>query len=119
MDTRRKCNNANERVTHLSRKCKLLAKDLKIPVIVLSQLNRDAANREPVLSDLRESGAIEQDADVVIFLHNPHAGEYADGDSNNDEIKIILAKQRNGETNVSKRIKYIRPISKFMEEEKC
>lgn len=119
MDTRRKCNNANERVTHLSRKCKLLAKDLKIPVIVLSQLNRDAANREPVLSDLRESGAIEQDADVVIFLHNPHAGEYADGDSNNDEIKIILAKQRNGETNVSKRIKYIRPISKFMEEESC
>lgn len=119
MDTRRKCNNTNERVTHLSRRCKLLAKDLNIPVIVLSQLNRDAANREPILSDLRESGAIEQDADVVIFLHNPHAEEYADGDSNNDEIKIILAKQRNGEANVSKRIKYIRPISKFMEEEKC
>lgn len=119
MEARRKFQSTNERVAYLSRKCKLMAKQLGIPVIVLSQLNRDGANREPILSDLRDSGAIEQDADVVIFLHNPRTGEYSEIDSNNDEIKIILAKQRNGETNVSKRIKYIRPISKFMEEEKC
>jgi len=119
MEARRKFQSTNERVAYLSRKCKLMAKQLGIPVIVLSQLHRDGANREPILSDLRDSGAIEQDADVVIFLYNPRTGEYSEIDSNNDEIKIILAKQRNGETNVSKRIKYIRPISKFMEEEKC
>lgn len=117
MDTRRKTNNANERVTHISRGCKLLSKGLGVPVVVLSQLNRNAANKEPVLSDLRESGAIEQDADVVVFLHDPHAGEYSENDSNNDEIKVILAKQRNGEKDVSKKIRYIRTLSKFMEVE--
>lgn len=119
MEARRKFQSANERVAFLSRKCKLMAKQLGIPVIVLSQLNRDGANREPILSDLRDSGAIEQDADVVLFLHNPHTGEYSEIDNNDDEIRIILAKQRNGETNVSRKIKYIRPLFKFIEEEIC
>jgi replicative DNA helicase len=115
MESRRKFNNSNEKVTHISRRCKLLAKDLKIPVILLSQLNRDAANKEPDLSNLRESGAIEQDADVVIFLHDPHGAEYTEGQENSDEIYIILSKQRNGERGKKKKLKYIRTLSKFME----
>ena len=115
METRKKTSNSNEKVTYISRKCKLLAKDLKIPVIVLSQLNRDAASQEPDLSHLRESGAIEQDADVVIFLHDPCGNQYTEGQQSNDEIYVILSKQRNGERGKRKKVKYIRQLSKFIE----
>ena len=82
-----------------SRYMKILAKELEVPVLLVSQLNRGVEKRgetEPVLSDLRESGAIEQDADIVIFIHN----EQKDTDDMPDsgERKIIVAKHRNGPT---------------------
>jgi replicative DNA helicase len=88
--------NRVQEISKISRQLKNLAKELKIPVIVLSQLSREIEKRQdkkPLLSDLRESGAIEQDADVVMFLHKPK--EESD---DNDIITLYLAKQRNGPT---------------------
>ncbi len=95
--------NRQQEVAALSRQLKALARTLSVPVIVLSQLNRGAAtsrgkDHTPMLSDLRESGAIEQDADVVMLVHRP--GYYSDAPEGTDpnEAKIIFAKQRNGST---------------------
>jgi len=96
-------------ISDISRGLKAMAKELDVPVLVLSQLNRDSEKekREPRLSDLRESGAIEQDADVVILLGKHRKGEdvrEADmGEAEAPEedyepIQLILAKQRNGPT---------------------
>ncbi len=88
-----------EQVANISRRMKFLAKELKIPVIACAQLNRGVENRteaEPRLSDLRESGSIEQDADTVMLLHrpkDPQTGLDADG-----ILEVIVAKQRNGPT---------------------
>jgi replicative DNA helicase len=98
----RRYENRTQEVSAISRGLKAIAKELKVPVIALSQLSRAPEQRggkdqEPKLSDLRESGSIEQDADVVMFIYRP---EYYD--RNNPELegkaKIILAKQRNGPT---------------------
>jgi replicative DNA helicase len=79
----------------ISRGLKGLAKELSVPVIALSQLNRDAEERaEPKLSHLRESGSIEQDADVVALLHRPERITHAEEDKG--KAVLILAKQRNG-----------------------
>lgn len=88
-------------IAEISRGIKAMAKELNVPVLVLSQLNRESEKekREPRMSDLRESGAIEQDADVVLILHRPKTGE--DGEERPTElekIRLILAKQRNGPT---------------------
>ena len=95
--------NRQQEIAQISGSLKALAKELNLPVIALSQLSRQAANRSgpPKLSDLRESGAIEQDADVVLFLHDPaHTeDEQQDIPSADDmfrEIKLIIGKQRNG-----------------------
>lgn len=84
-----------QQVAQISRSLKLLAKDLDIPVLCLCQMSREAEKqgREPRLSDLRESGAIEQDADVVIFLHK--LDQY-DDDAKAELVKVIVAKQRSG-----------------------
>lgn len=90
--------NRQQEVSELSRQIKGLARSLNVPVLVLSQLSRAAASRgdhRPVLSDLRESGAIEQDADVVMFIHRP--GYYQeDEEADKTLAEIIVAKQRNG-----------------------
>ncbi|MDY6367280.1 MAG: replicative DNA helicase [Clostridia bacterium] len=91
-------------ITEISRRLKLIAKELNVPVIALSQLSRAVETRKgvPQLSDLRESGAIEQDADIVMFIHRPDKGaDQADLDSGKvkkNVAQIVLAKQRNGAT---------------------
>lgn len=88
-----------QEVSDISRSLKILAKELKIPVIALSQLSRATESRtdhRPMLSDLRESGAIEQDADIVMFLHRE---DYYDPETEKKNIaEVIVAKNRNGET---------------------
>ena len=88
-------------VSDISRNLKIAAKELNVPIIVLSQLSRDIEKREghrPQLSDLRDSGAIEQDADIVMFLHNPE--KYNDTPTQDEPgvVELILAKHRNGQT---------------------
>jgi replicative DNA helicase len=89
-----------EEVSSISRSLKGLAKELKIPVLVLSQLTRapEREERGPQLSDLRESGAIEQDADVVMFIYRPNWGKMDLSPEERDQAEIIIAKQRNGPT---------------------
>jgi replicative DNA helicase len=88
--------NRNAEVTHICGELKDLAKFLEIPVLVLSQLNRECesrTNKRPMLSDLRESGSIEQDADTVLFIYRD---SFYHQDADKTEVEIIVAKQRNG-----------------------
>jgi replicative DNA helicase len=87
--------NRTQEVSAMSRELKLIAQDLGIPFLVLSQLKRFEGSREPDLSDLRESGSIEQDANTVMFLHTDR--EFVDMDTNAPApMRLILAKQRSG-----------------------
>jgi replicative DNA helicase len=95
--------NREQEIAQISRSLKALAKELNIPIIALAQLNRSveqrSGDRRPQLSDLRESGSIEQDADVVMFLSRPEMygkQTFEDGSSTKDVVEIVIGKQRNG-----------------------
>lgn len=104
--TARRVENRQQEIADISNGVKALAKELKVPVIVLSQLNREfekEKNRKPRMSDLRESGAIEQDADLIGLLYKANMGDEEDGatPSAEDEaipVNLLIAKQRNGPT---------------------
>jgi len=98
MSSGRKVESRQQEVSEFSRALKLLAKEIQVPVIAISQLNRGAEQRtekRPMLSDMRESGAIEQDADIVILLHRDDA---YDRDNRPGEADFIVAKHRSGPT---------------------
>ena len=111
-----------QEVSTISRSLKGLAKELNIPIIALSQLNRGVENRQgtegkrPQLADLRESGAIEQDADIVCFIHRPEYYKITEdeyGNPTNGIAEIIVAKHRNGPTDLV-RMKFDNEYAKFM-----
>ena len=119
----RKHENRHQEVSDISRSLKSLAKELGIPILALSQLSRavDARmDKRPMLSDLRESGSIEQDADKVIFIYRP---EYygIEVDENNQPTKnpalseLIIGKQRNGPTGTVF-LNYVRELTRFDDE---
>lgn len=118
-----KNSNRENEVRQMSRGCKLMAKELDIPVVVLAQLNREVTNRKgddryPKLSDLRESGAIEQDADVVMFLHRDWMSGFEtkeDGSSTEREADLIIRKWRDGEPNLMIPLDFDPPKMKFSE----
>lgn len=113
--------NREQEISKISRDLKALAKELNIPIIALSQLNRSVEQRSnskiPQLSDLRESGAIEQDADMVVFLYRP--GYYQKQDEQNNmepddgTTEVIIAKHRNGNLDTAK-VKFIGEYQKFV-----
>lgn len=115
--------NREQEISRISRDLKGLAKELQVPIIALSQLSRAVETRKeskmPQLSDLRESGAIEQDADMVMFLYRPEyyeitANEF--GESNKGETHVRIAKHRNGSLETIK-LKALLHIQKFIEED--
>ncbi len=119
-----KNSNREQEISRISRDLKGLAKELQVPIIALSQLSREVEKRKegakiPQLSDLRESGAIEQDADMVMFLYRP---EYYDitanemGESNKGETYVKIAKHRNGSLDTIK-LRALLHIQKFVEDE--
>jgi hypothetical protein len=104
MKSDEKSDNRQNEVANISRQMKILAKEINVPVITLCQLNRSVEQREngkpgkPVLSDLRESGSIEQDADMVWFIHRDmSAKEIAEDKTGNYTAELIIAKFRNGQ----------------------
>lgn len=113
--------NREQEISGISRGLKALGKELEVPVIALAQLNRSVETRGgkkiPLLSDLRESGAIEQDADIVSFIYRPEyyeIMEYDDGESTKDVAEIIIRKHRNGATGTVK-LKFEKDYANFAE----
>jgi replicative DNA helicase len=113
--------NREQEISTISRSLKGIAKELKIPVIALSQVNRGVESRtgvgskRPMLSDLRESGAIEQDADIVTFIYRPEyykIYEWDNGDDSRGQGELIIAKHRNGSLK-NIRLKFIDEFAKF------
>jgi replicative DNA helicase len=113
MSTPRKAENHQVEVSELSRGLKVLARDLDVPVLALSQLNRSLeyrADKRPMLADLRESGALEQDADIVAFIYRDDT--YHPDSSEKGVAEIIVAKHRNGPT-AKIRLAFLEHLTKF------
>ena len=115
--------NREQEISTISRSLKSIAKELNVPVIALSQLSRAVETRStskrPQLSDLRESGAIEQDADIVSFIYRPQyyqIEEWEDGSPCENEAEIIIAKHRNGSLD-DVRLRFIGELAKFANKE--
>jgi replicative DNA helicase len=125
-DANNKNGNREQEVSYISRSLKALAKELDVPVLALAQLSRQSEKRggtgpgtgsgRPILSDLRESGSIEQDADMVMFIYRPQYYKLTewddDGTPTQDEAEIMVAKHRNGELN-NVRLRFIGKYTKF------
>ena len=116
---RRAQENRQQEIADISSGIKALAKELNVPIIVLSQLNRELEkdkSRKPRLSDLRESGSIEQDADLVGLLYKPNAGDDEDGaaveESDGIPVNFLIAKQRNGPTG-DVHLTFLKPYTRF------
>jgi len=115
---KRRDENRQQEIADISGGIKALAKELNVPVIVLAQLNRDIEkekNRKPRMSDLRESGAIEQDADLVGLLYKPDRDEEADNQAEQDAgepVTLVIAKQRNGPTG-DVNLTFLKPYTRF------
>lgn len=116
-----KLGSREQEVSTISRSLKALAKELNIPIIALSQLNRSTETREdkrPVLSDLRESGAIEQDADIVCFIHRPEyytrSSEDKDGNDIRGLAELIIAKHRSGAVGDVK-LRFVNQFARFQD----
>lgn len=113
MHSQERVENRVQEISKITRQMKNLARELNIPIVLLSQLSRDIEKRQdkrPLLSDLRESGSIEQDADVVMFLHRVDENDQS-------KTELYLAKQRNGPTGKVELL-FERNITKFRNVEK-
>jgi replicative DNA helicase len=111
--------NRQEEVAKISRSLKEMARELKVPVLALSQLSRDVEKREdkrPVLADLRESGSIEQDADIVLFLYRQ---DYYNRDAENKtgDVELIVAKNRQGAAGIMLPFRFDTEFSRFLSKE--
>ncbi|MEI8291105.1 MAG: replicative DNA helicase [Verrucomicrobiota bacterium] len=115
---RRSQENRQQEIADISSGIKALAKELDVPVIVLSQLNRELEkdkSRKPRLSDLRESGSIEQDADLVGLLYKPDSGDDEEGNATESDgvpVNLLIAKQRNGPTG-DVHMTFLKPYTRF------
>jgi replicative DNA helicase len=101
IETSGRFENRNQEISYLSRRLKLCATQNDVPLLVLSQLNRasDVESRKPRASDLRDSGSLEQDADAILFLHQPSTMKHG-AEVSRDQIHLLIEKQRNGARNL-------------------